>query len=43
MGKDPVEAELDAGAFYYGDHLRKPMVHRVRTNMFSNHRKSIVF
>lgn len=32
MGKEPFDMELDAGAFYWGDHLINPMIHRVSTN-----------
>lgn len=28
VGKEPVEAELDAGSFYWGDHLKNPIIHK---------------
>lgn len=30
VGKVPFEVRLDAGSFYWGDHLRNPIVHKVR-------------
>ena len=32
MGEEPFEVELDAGAFYWGDHLSNPIIHKVSTN-----------
>lgn len=31
VGKEPFEVELQAGSFYWGDHLANPIVHKVRT------------
>lgn len=30
VGKDPFEVELQAGSFYWGDHLANPIVHKVK-------------
>lgn len=32
VGKDPFEAELEAGSFYWGDHLANPIIHKVGQN-----------
>ncbi|CAM9217391.1 unnamed protein product [Scytosiphon promiscuus] len=29
VGKDPFEAELQAGSFYWGDHMANPIIHKV--------------
>jgi len=29
VGKEPFEVELEAGSFYWGDHLANPIVHKV--------------
>lgn len=29
VGKEPFEAELEAGSFYWGDHLANPIIHKV--------------
>lgn len=29
VGKDPFEVELDEGAFYWGDHLTNPIIHKI--------------
>lgn len=30
VGKDPFEVELEAGSFYWGDHLANPIIHKAR-------------
>lgn len=30
VGKEPFEVELEAGSFYWGDHLAFPIVHKVK-------------
>lgn len=29
VGKEAFEVRLDAGSFYWGDHLRNPIIHKV--------------
>lgn len=37
VGKDPFEVELDEGAFYWGDHLTNPIIHKVKARTQSSY------
>lgn len=30
VGKEPFDADLQAGSFYWGDHLANPIIHKVK-------------
>lgn len=32
FGMEPLEVEVNAGAFFWGAHLKNPTIHRVSTN-----------